>query len=75
MKKMKNIKIVENKEEKENDKSLNENKLPEEDIHDEIMEPKTVKDFLNDKDQKRLNINTDQITKKETEYQKIYLKE
>ena len=49
MKKMKNIKIVENKEEKENDKSLNENKLPEEDIHDEIMEPKTVKDFLNDK--------------------------
>ena len=49
MKKTKSIKIIENKEEKENDKSLNENKIQQEEIHNDITEPKTVKDFLKDK--------------------------
>ena len=49
MKKTKSIKIIENKEEKENDKSLNENKIQQEETHNDITEPKTVKDFLKDK--------------------------
>ena len=49
MKKTKSIKIIENKEEKENDKSLNENKIQQEETHNDMTEPKTVKDFLKDK--------------------------